>query len=113
MKPSSSAPEEARLSALLRSWQVPAEPPPRFADAVWRRIANEESATAASSAPVSPFSWLIGWLGRPRVAWLYVLTLFALGAGAGMVRGNAQASRLADGLQGRYVASIDPFAARH
>ncbi len=103
---------DPQLAALLRSWKVPAETPPRFPEAVWRRIArrtNPRPGLFASDAA----SWLNGiavWIRRPRFAWLYLLTLVTLGASAGIVRGQVQASRLADGLQGRYVLSIDPFS---
>lgn len=109
MQPSS---EDTRLAAVLRSWEVPCEVPPRFADGVWRRVAREEMPGRQNPAgPWAPLlAWLAGVLRQPRFAMVYVVALVVLGASAGVVRGNAQATRLADGLQGRYVLSIDPFA---
>lgn len=48
---------------------------------------------------------------RPRMAVAYVALVLLAGAGAGALRGHSTAQGLAGSLQGRYVQSIDPFAA--
>lgn len=112
MNAPSSPESDPRLSALLHAWKVPSDPPPRLADAVWTRISRLPAAPASGVG-----SNMVSWMGavmrlvrHPRFAWMYVLCILALGAGAGLIRGNAQAERLAEGLQGRYVLSIDPFS---
>lgn len=112
MKTPPTDPRDERLSTLLRSWEVAAETPPRFSENVWRRI---EARTLDRTAPNSPVTTLMNWMAdllrQRRVAAAYLALLMAVGSGAGFLRGQASSEQLALGLQGRYVQSIDPFAA--
>lgn len=110
MNPTQPDPSDITLSQVLRSWVVPRSTAPRFAHAVWRRIADEDSAPSSARPWSVLMFWLRGRLAQPRFAVAYVVVLVALGASAGAVRGTSQAADLADGLRGRYVLSIDPFA---
>lgn len=107
-EPPTSPDADRRLSALLRSWQVDTASPPGFADSVWRRI-------QLTGSPPNPgeflWTWLTRTLVRPRVAVAYLGVIFLVGAGAGAFRGQVRSESAADGLQGRYVRSIDPFIA--
>lgn len=101
---------DARLRRVLRSWEVDDTAPPGFGAAVWRRL---ESARRPATPGLGEFlaGWLAGCLRRPRFALTYMALLFLLGAGAGAFRGQIRSASTADGLQGQYVQSIDPFFA--
>ncbi len=102
----SKSPADERLSAVLRSWKVEADPSPRFADQVWHRIERRNAGT-----PWSRFLAVLASLtDRPRLAAGFALMLLVAGAGAGLLRGRADAATLTSELQARYVQSIDPFA---
>lgn len=111
-QPPNSPDADRRLSTLLRSWQVDTASPPGFADSVWRRIQIAGSATdSPPNLGAFLWNWLTRGLARPRVALAYLGVIFLVGAGAGALGGQVRSESAADGLQGRYVRSIDPFIA--
>jgi hypothetical protein len=95
---------EPRLRELLREAR-PAPPlPPRFQEAVWRRIAETESA----ADPAGPLTWLdllVERLLRPRIALAGLVALLLIGGLAGVASGQAAARQAA---QARYLASVAP-----
>ena len=111
--PASANEEAVRLNRLLRTWQVNTSLPPDFEASVWRRIESSERRSAHVEAESASWptiwTWIERWLARPRVAVAYLAVLCLLGAGAGSIRGQAESAAAADGLQGQYVRSIDPF----
>lgn len=109
MQPGPQPREDRRLSALLQSWTVDAEPPPRFATAVWRRIRRNARPSPGSILRLIE-AWLIHCLRRRRFVAAYLAILILAGAGAGAMRGQAHSQALAASLESRYVQSVDPFA---
>lgn len=99
-------PNEARLGELLRASR-PAPPlPPRFQEAVWRRIERADPAPEA----LSPWAWLdqfVEMLLRPRVALAGVAILVFFSGLAGVLHGTSMAREAA---QARYVASVAPYS---
>ncbi|MCC7374661.1 MAG: hypothetical protein IT581_08390 [Verrucomicrobiales bacterium] len=49
-------------------------------------------------------------LRQPRTVAAWLVLVIGIGAGAGVLKGQAQAEQLSVVLQGRYVQSIDPFS---
>jgi hypothetical protein len=100
--------EDESLRRLLLATK-PAPPlPPRFQQAVWRRIEQAESA----GEPVSPLAWLDLWIERllrPRYALAAFTAMLLLGGLAGVRTGVAAAKHSA---QQRYVASVAPYTVR-
>lgn len=100
------SPEEERLHALLRETR-PAPPlPPRFQDAVWRRIESAENAQTTAS----PWSWLDRLVERllvPRFAVAGLAALLVAGGITGVITGNDTARRQAEQ---RYLAAVAPNA---
>lgn len=101
-------PEEDRLEALLKSWQVPARPAPDFEAAVWARIRARkpeglESFWAAVRAGLETL------FARPAVAFSYLALITILGWGAGYVRAETRAAQTRAELAQRYLHLIDPY----
>lgn len=101
-------PENEAFSQVLRTWRVDAPLPPRFREAVWRRIEQEEAKSnltllAALSA------WVESVLPHPKVALCYVTALSLVGIASGLWIGQEKSHRLNTDLGLRYVQSIDPF----
>jgi len=97
-------PDEARLRALLQESR-PAPPlPPRFQQAVCRRIEREEGGSPVSSwlARVDEFA---DWLLRPRWALAGITALVVVGVFAGAVSGIGGVKQAA---QERYLAAVAP-----
>jgi hypothetical protein len=108
-QPEQGPPQDAALSRLLRHWEVPSALPPAFARKVWRRLERTAQPTAH---PVRPGPWtkFMILLRQPRTVAACLAVVVGIGAGAGVLKGQAQAEHLSDALQGRYVQSIDPFS---
>lgn len=97
--------DEARLRSLLREAR-PAPPlPPRFREAVWRRIEHEDAGTSAA-APLAWMDALAEWLLRPRLAWAAISATLLAGVILGVSAGMSAAKREA---QFRYVAAVSPL----
>src|SRR5438876_8467827 len=98
------------LSKVLQDWKVSAQPPPRFQEQVWQRIARSQAA-----ARPRPWVGVLGWLGqvlpRPAMAASYLTVLVAAGVIGGYWTGQEKAARLRDEMGLRYVQSVDPYQA--
>lgn len=110
MNPTRPSREDPELSEVLQSWQPTPNLPPRFHQEVWRRIEQKRREAQASNPWQILSRRLLLILARPRFALGYLLVLLALGSGAGWVQGHASTEAFDRSLQGRYIASIDPFA---
>ena len=101
-------PDDPQLRSLLREWKPDATPPPRFQEAVWRRI---ERAELAGAAPW-PTWWerLTRWVLQPKWATAGLLAVVLLGGISGFRAGNDEAQRA---TQNRYVAAVDPYQKGH
>jgi cell division protein FtsX len=97
--------DDAKLSALLRASRVSPALPPRFQEAVWRRIEGAE-------VPVKSDSWLDALAAlvlRPSWALATVAALMVAGALLGVYNGTQAASQEA---QAQYLAAVAPAALR-
>jgi hypothetical protein len=96
------------LDRALRAWKVDAALPPRFQEAVWRRIAQAEILPATSW--VRRF-WpaIEAALRRPALAVSYVVVLLMAGLSIGIAQARKESARVDAGLGARYVQSIDPY----
>lgn len=107
--PEQGPPTDPALSRLLRQWEVPSTPPPGFERAVWRRI-DQTPRLADTRRTQGAWTQLMTLLRQPRTVAAWLVLVVGLGAGAGVLKGQAQAEKLSVALQGRYVQSIDPFS---
>ncbi len=102
---------EEALRKVLKEWRADAALPPRFQEAVWRRIERGEQATA----PAAPSAWdvIAHWIGtmlpRPALAASYVAVLLALGMAAGWAQAHQETTRVKNELGERYVRVLDPY----
>jgi len=101
------------LRQVLKEWRVDASLPPRFQEAVWRRIERTERA----QAPAVPSVWgvVAHWVGtmlpRPVLAVSYVAVLLAVGVTAGWAQARQDTARFKHELGQRYVRALDPYQA--
>lgn len=98
-------PEDVRLGALLREARISPALPPRFQEAVWRRIESAE-------APAKSNSWLDALAAlvlRPRFAYATAAALVLAGVLLGAHQ-DAQAAR--QEAQARYLAAVAPASLR-
>ena len=99
------------LRKVLKEWRTDATLPPRFQEAVWRRIEHAEP----TSAPTMPSAWAViaHWIGtmlpRPALAASYVAVLLVIGVTAGWTQGRAETERVKGELGERYVRVLDPY----
>jgi hypothetical protein len=103
MKMNSQTPDDAKLRALLRESRLAPELPPRFQDAVWRRLERAEAPAA---------NWLdalAAWFLRPRLAFATAAAMLLLGISLGIAQGASHADELA---KARYLDSVSPPALR-
>ena len=100
--------DDAKFSALLRAARSSPSLPPRFQEAVWRRI--EEAASPAQSAGgVTWLDALVALVLRPRFAFATVSVLLLAGVLLGTYSGT-QAAR--QDAQSRYLAAVAPNSLR-
>src|SRR5262245_4288314 len=99
---------DQELSKLLKEWKTDAGLPPRFQEAVWRRI--ERAQTPAGS---SVWALLAHWLGnvlpRPALAVAYVAMLLVISGTAGWAQARQETARVRGELGQRYVRVLDPY----
>ena len=108
MKTENPEPNEARLRDLLRGAR-PAPPlPPRFQEAVWRRIEKAEAPSEATS-PVAWLDRLVERLLRPRFALAGITALLLVSGVAGVLSGTETAKQTA---QARYLSAVAPNTVR-
>jgi len=108
MKENVPAGNDEALSELLRTWKPEAQLPPRFQDAVWRRIERAES-----EVPVPFWQRLLARLetalARPALAASYMVVLLVAGLGTGFWRAADLTSHAQSQWRTRYVQSVDPY----
>ena len=101
-------PDDVKLAARLRESRPSPPLPPRFEEAVWRKIDDAE----AKSRPTQTPTWLdalAALILRPRFAVVTVTVLVLVGATLGVYKGVDLARRDA---QSRYVVSVAPNSLR-
>lgn len=103
-----SHPDDAKLGALLRESRAQPALPPRFQEAVWRRIEETESSVRTSRF-ASGFDALVAWALRPRFALAVAILLVAAGSLVGARQGRQMARQQAET---RYIASVAPNSLR-
>jgi hypothetical protein len=104
MKDTMMEPDDARLHSLLGEARSAPPLPPRFQEAVWRRIERDGLSAAGPSVPV----WLdraVGWLLRPRIA---MAGLAALVLVSGLAGGLSTLNTARQSAQARYLAAVAP-----
>jgi hypothetical protein len=101
-------PQNDQLGALLRASRPSPSLPPRFQEAVWRRI-EEAEAPAKSARNITWLDALAALVLRPRYAYATVMALVLVGALLGAREGNQMAKQDA---QARYLAVEAPNALR-
>lgn len=99
-----SPPGDPQLRSLLREWRPDSALPPRFQEAVWRRL--ERADIAPPHPPATWWERLVGQLLQPKWATAGLLATMLLGGLSGFTSGADQAQRAA---QDRYVSTVDPF----
>ena len=101
-------PDDPQLRRLLHEWQPDSALPPRFQEAVWRRI--ERADTAPVHPPWNRWESIVGQWLQPKWAMAGLLAVVLLGGLSGFTAGADRAQSVA---QGRYVAAVDPFQKGH
>jgi len=96
------------LRKLLQEWHADAPLPPRFQDAVWRRIERAQAPAASSGWDVIAH-WIGTMLPRPALAASYIAILLTLGATAGWTQARQETARVKGELGERYIRVLDPY----
>src|SRR5262245_24643621 len=108
MKENDPAGKDEALSKLLRTWKPEAQLPPRFQEAVWRRIE-----TGDTDLKVSVWQNLRARIeaafARPALAAAYVAVLLFAGVSAGYWRAEDRSAQVESELRSRYVQNVDPY----
>jgi len=108
MSENRSSEKDEALSKLLRTWKPEAQLPPRFQEAVWRRIECAETSRTPSLFQTLAI-WVERTFSRPALAVSYVAILLVTGVGAGYWHAEDKAAQAQSELRTRYVQSIDPY----
>src|SRR4026209_849856 len=85
----------------LKEWRTDASLPPRFQEAVWRRIEQAERAPATTAMPsvwAVVADWIERVLPRPATAASCLVFLLAIGAATGWAQARPEPSRVGDQL---------------
>ena len=105
MKTENPEPNEEQLRGLLRdSRPAPPPLPPRFQEAVWRRIEKADFSTEPVSS-LGWLDWLVERLLRPRFALAGITALLVFSGLAGLLSGTGSAKQAA---QARYLSAVAP-----
>ena len=111
MKTNEPGNHDEALRKVLKEWRTNAALPPRFQEAVWRRIERADSAPA----PTAPSVWTViahcigTVLPRPALATAYVAVLLAVGVTAGWAQARQETARVKGELGERYVRVLNPY----
>lgn len=113
MKANETGNHDEALRKVLKEWRTDAALPPRFQEAVWRRIeqAGHSSSTSAPSAWAVIAHWIGTMLPRPALAASYVAILLAIGVTAGWAQAQQETAQVKTDLADRYVRVLDPYQA--
>ena len=96
------------LHKLLKEWRAESSLPPRFQEAVWRRIERAQSPTPPSLRLVIAH-WIGAVLPRPALAASYMAALLIVGVTAGWAQAHQSNTHVRDELAQRYVRVLDPY----
>ena len=102
--------QDEALRMLLKEWRTDSPLPPRFQEAVWRRIER-------APAPAAPSVWdvIADWIGtalpRPALAASYLALLLTLGVAAGWTQARQESALVKGELGDRYIRTLDPYQA--
>src|SRR6266487_4013675 len=111
MKTNEPSNQDEALRRVLKEWRTDVALPPRFQEAVWRRIELAEPVPA----PIAPSLWAViaHWIGtvlpRPALATAYVAVVLAVGVTAGCAQARQENARVKGELGERYVRVLDPY----
>ncbi len=111
MKTNEPSNQDEALRRVLKEWRTDVALPPRFQEAVWRRIELAEPVPA----PIAPSLWAViaHWIGtvlpRPALATAYVAVVLAVGVTAGWAQARLETARVKGELGERYVRVLDPY----
>jgi len=108
MKDNDPAGKDEVLSKLLRTWKPEAQLPPRFQEAVWRRIESAETACTPGLLQTLAI-WVEKTFSRPALAASYVAVLLLTGVGAGYWHAEGKTAQAESEWRTRYVQTIDPY----
>jgi anti-sigma-K factor RskA len=100
------------LRNVLTEWRTDASLPPRFQEAVWRRIEQAERTPATTSTPsvwAVVANWIETVLPRPAIAASCLVVLLAIGAATGWAQARHKTNRVGDQLSVSYIRSVDPY----
>lgn len=100
------------LHAILREWKVDSAMPPRFQEAVWRRIDQAEK-PAEISLWLALKLWVEATFSRPALAVVYVTFLLLIGLTTGYIHAAGKSAHAVSEWRAEYVQSIDPYQAPH
>ena len=99
------------LSDVLRQWKVDATLPPRFQEAVWRRITSTEAKPAWWHSITSRIE---AAFKKPALAVSYVAILLLIGTTAGHRQAHDKSVQSQAHWSALYVQTVDPYQApRH
>ena len=98
------------LRKLLKEWRTENSLPPRFQEAVWRRIERVQSPVLPSLRSVIAH-WIGAVLPRPALAASYMAALLTVGVTAGWAQAHQSNAHVRDELAQRYVRVLDPYIA--
>ena len=107
MNTTPSSPDD-RLRAALRAARPAPSLPPRFQEAVWRRIEQNE----IRSRHAAFWPWLdvvAAWLLRPRLALAGATAMLLVGIGIGIAQGSSLAT---DRAKQQYLSAVSPLTSR-
>lgn len=110
MKSNREPERDEQLSKLLHEWRPTASLPPRFQEAVWRRIERAEATTKLTFWHVVAH-WVDSTFRRPALAVSYVAVLLLFGLSAGYLQARDASSRTLAQMRTAYVQSVDPYQA--
>ncbi len=112
MRTERSGENEDRLHEVLQTWKVATPLPPGFQEAVWRRIAREETARESTwSRLMAEFAaWCRSLLMQPAGASAYLLALLVTGVGLGYWHSANYTTRTETAWRTAYVHSVNPTA---
>jgi hypothetical protein len=100
------------LRKVLKEWRTDASLPPRFQEAVWRRIEQAERTPARGATPsvwAVVADWIETVLPRPAIAAACLVALLAIGAATGWAQARHETNRVGDQLSVSYIRSVDPY----
>jgi hypothetical protein len=112
MKTADPSNNDEKLRKVLKEWRTDVSLPPRFQEAVWRRIEQAERTPARRATPsvwAVVADWIETVLPRPAIAASCLVALLAIGAATGWAQARQESNRVGDQLSVTYIRSVDPY----